>query len=160
MRYRDALLGVLVLAVLAAGAWWVRGRQTPDASVTASGSVPDVTRADASVDVGDLRFTLSILPRPPVAFDTLKLALRVTDRSGTTAVVPVEGLSLAFQMKMPMGDHRATWVPAGEGRYQAEVTLPMCGTGDPRWFAIVGGTVAGRPVSAVFRFDLSPPREP
>ena len=64
---------------------------------------------------------------------------------------------VSFEMKMPMGDHRYTLVAGTDGWQQAEVVLPFCPSGNPRWYAIVEGTVAGTPVTARFRLDLTTP---
>jgi hypothetical protein len=174
MRTADTFAGVLVLALVAGGVYWARGRsagpdepalresrdlggpgapdrQSPKPEGT---GIPDVTVADATVELDDLRVTLSMAPRPPVAFATTRFGVRV-ERGG--APVALEGGRIAFEMTMPMGDHRYTLVPGGEGWQRAEVVLPFCKSGNPRWFATVEGTVDGRRVTARFRLDLTRP---
>ncbi len=162
---RDSLLGLIVLALLAGGVHWARGPGVPAGGEpeglepppagAASDVLPDVTLADATEADGDVRVTLSVSPRPPVAFE--KNVFRVRVESGSGAVAALEGRRIFFEMVMPMGDHRYTLVPAADGWYEAEVVLPFCQSGNPRWFATVDGTVAGRPVVARFRLDLSRP---
>lgn len=172
MRTRDTLVGLIVLGLVIAGVVWVRGvqRSGPSASAERLGpppeplrarsspdtdaATPDVTVADGVVDVADLRVTLSVAPRPPVAFAKTQFRVRVESRG--TPVVP-EGGRISFEMTMPMGNHRYTLV-AGEGGWQeAEVVLPFCKSGNPRWHALVEGTVGGRPFAARFRVDLTRP---
>lgn len=165
MKLRETLLGLLVLALLAGGAWWVRGRGRAAAppgvpakageAAPPAAPLPDVTLADGSVDVGDVRLVLSA-DRPVVAF--AKARFRVRAESNGTAV-PLEGGRLSFEMTMPMGDHRYTLVPGTEGWQEAEVFLPMCRSGNRTWFATVEGSVAGKPRTAMFRLDLAPPHE-
>jgi hypothetical protein len=73
--------------------------------------------------------------------------------------VPLEAGRISFEMSMPMGDHRYSLVPAADGWQEAEAVLPLCGSGNRRWFATVEGTVAGRPISARFQLDLTPPED-
>lgn len=179
------LLGLLVLALVAGGAYWARHRpslssavpagQTESLATSSSATVragtshadalPDVTAADASVEVGNgLRLTLSVSPRPPVAFAKQRFRVRVehaaaqVSADGATSVpASLEGGRISFEMAMPMGDHRYTLVPGADGWQEAEVVLPFCKSGNPRWYAIVEGTVAGQPVVARFRLDLAKP---
>jgi hypothetical protein len=106
------------------------------------------------VDLGDVRLTLSVTPRPPVAFQKMRFRVRVESRG---LPVVLEGGRISFEMTMPMGDHRYA-LARGDGEWQeAEVVLPFCMSGDPRWYALVEGVVAGRPVIARFRLDLTKP---
>ena len=157
------LLGLVVLGLVVAGVYWSRLRPLPPAGPSAGHAMsadqqektPDVTTADASVDAGNARITLSVLPRPPVALSRKRFRVRVESKDG--APLALDGGRIAFEMTMPMGDHRYALVPGDAGWQEAEVVLPMCGSGDPRWHAIVEGTVAGRAVSARFRFELAKP---
>jgi hypothetical protein len=116
--------------------------------------VPDVTVADGTVELGDVRVTLSVTPRPPLAFAKLRFRVRVESAG---APLPLDGGRISFEMKMPMGEHRYTLVPGDDGWLEAEVVLPFCKSGNPRWYAVVDGTVAGRPIVARFRLDLTRP---
>lgn len=167
MKLREPLLGLLVVAALAAGVWWARGRSGAEdppkpaaggaesPAAVAEAPAPDVTLADASVDAGGVRLVLSA-ERPIVAFSKVRFRARAESNGAT---VPLEEGRLSFEMTMPMGDHRYVLVPAAGGWQEAEVVLPMCGSGKRTWFATLGGTVAGRPVSARFQLDLTPPAE-
>lgn len=166
MKSRDILLGLLVLTLLAGGVYWARGPGhapvgggpegvDPPMAGPAGDVRPDVTLADATEADGDVRLTLSVSPRPPVAFE--KNVFRVRVESGGGAVAALEGGRISFEMVMPMGDHRYSLVPAADGWYEAEVVLPFCKSGNPRWFATVEGTVDGRPVVVRFRLDLAKP---
>ena len=170
MKLRETLLGIFVLALVLGGAWWARGRSLagkplvvePAAKSAASGGVaetpmPDVTLADQVVDLRDIRLFLSVAPRPILAF--AKSRFRVRAESNGTPVALQDG-HLSFEMSMPMGVHRYTLVPSAEGWQEAEVVLPVCGSGHRRWFATVEGTVAGQTRTARFQLDLSPPSSP
>jgi len=165
MKFNSTLIGIVVLALVAAGVYWVRLRppspsagHMPTASARQGESddaLPDVTLADGSVDAGDVRITLSLTPQPPVAF--AKMRVRVRAESGGDPV-ELEGGRVSFEMEMPMGDHRYVLVQGEDGRQEAEVVLPLCPSGKRRWFATVEGTVAGRPRTARFRLDLAVPK--
>lgn len=160
MKLRETLLGLVVLALLAGGALWARGRgraERPAASPAAGleAPMPDVTLADGSVDAGGVRLVLSP-DRPVVAFEKARFRARAESNG---APVPLEEGRLSFEMEMPMGENRYALV-AGAGDWkEAEVVLPMCGSGKRTWFATLEGKVAGRPVSARYRLDLTPPAE-
>jgi hypothetical protein len=159
MNVKTTLLGITVLAVLAAGAWWARSPSpTATATVdTTSGddALPDVTLAEATADGGGVRITLSLSPNPPVAFEKIRVRVRVESAGSATVL---EGGRITFEMTMPMGDHQYSLVPADRGWQEAEVVLPSCPSGNRRWYATVEGTAAGRPRLARFRLDLKPTR--
>lgn len=156
---RDSLLGLIVLASIAGGVCWARGawRQQGAAARPMAGTgedtVPDITLADATAAGGDARVTLSVSPRPAVAFEKHVYRVRVESAGG--AAIAFEDGRIAFDMVMPMGDHRYSLVPAADGSYEAGVVLPFCQSGNPRWFVTVEGVVAGRPVVTRFRIDLA-----
>ena len=114
--------------------------------------MPDVTRADGAVEVAHVRVTLSVTPRPPAALAKERVRVRV---EADGAPVALDGGWISFEMAMPMGDHRYVLVPGADGWQEAEVVLPICTSGNPRWYAIVEGTVAGRPITARYRLDLT-----
>jgi hypothetical protein len=127
----------------------------------------DVTVADGVVGLGDIRVTLSVIPRPPVAFRKNRFRVRLESTSRRTAAdkpagapLALEGGRISFEMTMPMGEHRYTLVAGADGWQEADVVLPFCKSGNPRWYAIVEGAVAGRPVAARFRVDLTKPSAP
>ena len=120
-------------------------------------AMPDVTRGEASMNVGDVRVTLTVAPHPPIAFQENRFRVRVESANGP---VFLEDGRISFEMKMPMGDHRYSLVAGADGWQEAEVVLPMCGSGNPRWYAVVEGSVAGQPRTARFRFDLAKPAQP
>jgi hypothetical protein len=175
MRHKETVLGLLVLVTVLGGAYVARrsSHAPAGASVTAApagdahgapgrvmqapqddSALPDVTNADAVRDVQGVRITLSLATRPPVAFT--KQRFRVRAESNATPVMIDRG-EISFEMKMPMGDHRYTLVAVTNGWYESEVVLPLCPSGNPRWYAVVAGTVNGRPVAATFRLDLAKP---
>ena len=169
MNPRETLLGLLVLAAVLGGAWWARSRShagkpvagKSDASAatpggTAEALIPDVTLSDQAVELGDVRLSLSVAPRPIHPFE--KNRFRVRAESGGAPVALPNG-RISFEMVMPMGDHRYTLVPGAEGWHEAEVVLPLCKSGKRTWFATVEGTVAGRPRTARFQLDLTPTSE-
>ncbi len=168
MKLRETLLGLVVLAAVLGGVWWARARSragapppssAPASASAASGaaeaSLPDVTLADASVDLGDVRIVLSA-GRPIVAFAKSRFRVRA-EKDGT--VVPFGDGHISFQMTMPMGDHRYSLLGGEDGWHEAEAVLPLCKSGKRRWFATFEGTVAGKPRTARFRLDLTPPSE-
>jgi hypothetical protein len=164
MNSRSTLLGLVVLGLVAMGVFLARLRppsppaeHVPAASAgqaSEDDALPDATLADAVADAGGVRITLSLTPRPPVAFG--KIGVRVRAEAGGSAVA-LEGGRISFEMTMPMGDHRYSLVPGDQGWQAAEVVLPLCGSGERRWYATVEGTAAGRPRAARFRLDLTPP---
>ena len=128
MNIKTTLVGIALLAVLAAGAWWARSPSptattAPDALGQASGDddLPDVTLAAATADAGGVRITLSLSPTPPVAFAKTRVLVRA--EAGGSPVV-LEGGRVSFEMSMPMGDHRYSLVPGAEGWQEAAVVLP------------------------------------
>jgi hypothetical protein len=161
MNVKPTLLGLAVLAVLAAGAWWARSPSLPAAMAPTAGNpasgdedVPDVTLTAATVDAGGVGITLSLSPNPPVAFASTRVRVRAESAG---SVISLEGARVSFEMTMPMGDHRYSLVAGQDGWLEAEAVLPRCMSGNRRWYATVETTVAGQPRSARFRFDLAPP---
>jgi hypothetical protein len=154
VRIGQAVLGVVVLGLVLAGAIWARGRSQPAAATSAGAAVPDVTLADRAVDLGDVRIVLSVAPRPPLAFTATRCRVRA-ESGGVT--LPIEDGRLSFAMTMPMGEHRYRLVPGTDGWQEAAVVLPLCPSGTRRWFATVDGTIAGRPRSGRFQLELAPP---
>lgn len=166
-RVAETVLGLAVVAAIAATAFLVRtrGEDPPQAArggrVTEGGErmagtpadVPDISRADADIDLRDLHVLVSAGPRPLRAFARNRFRFRA-EKSGTP--VALSGASVSFTMTMPMGDHRHALVPAGDGWQQAEVVLPACPSGGGRWFGRLDFTVAGRARSARFTIELLP----
>lgn len=174
MKRRETVLGLLVLALVAGGVWWARGRGPAGSSTAAPASppkkagarpnnlvtaaeTPDVTLADQSADAGGVRISLSVSPRPIHAFEKLRFRVRA-DSAG--APLELAYSHLRFEMRMPMGDHNYRLIPRADGWMDAEVVLPLCGSGERRWFATVEGTVGGLRRSARFQLDLAPPPSP
>jgi hypothetical protein len=148
----STVVGLLVLALVAGGVMWTRSHgQAPPAAAT---DPPDITHAEATATIGDLRVTLAVTPTPPVAFATNRYRVRVERRGGP---VTLSDGRLSFEMAMPMGDHRYSLVATPDGAYEAVVVLPMCQSGTPRWLATIEGTASGVPVRARFRLDLAKP---
>lgn len=179
MKLRETLLGLLVLALVLGGVWWVRGRSpaekkpaapapagkagagtaraaTAPRIVTAT-ETPDVTLADQTADAGGVRLSLSVATRPILAFT--KVRFRVHADSGGVPL-DLSYAHLIFEMAMPMGNHNYRLIPAAGGWQEAEVVLPCCQNGNRRWYATVEGTVGGLRRSARFQFDLTPPSSP
>jgi hypothetical protein len=167
VKLRETLLGLLALAIVAGGAWWARGRRVaerapaaeaakaPAAAAADPASLPDVTLADAFVDAGGVRLVLSA-DRPIVAFTKVRFRARA-EKDGRA--VPIGDGRLSFEMSMPMGDHRYSLLGGEDGWQEAEVVLPMCKSGKRTWYATLEGSVAGAPVAARWRLDLTPPAE-
>jgi len=167
-RVAEVVLGLALVAAIAAVSFAVRQRQadvagaSPPAGTGAIGAldadVPDVTRADATLDLEDVRITVSAGPRPLRAFSRNRFRFRA-ETSG--APVALADAVVSFTMSMPMGDHRHALVPASDGWQDAEAVLPLCPSGKRRWFGRLDFTVGGRARSARFAFDLAaPPRQP
>jgi hypothetical protein len=154
MRRREILLGLAVLGLVLGGVFWARGRVAPvRAAVAAGDELPDVTLQDAVAELDGVTLTLSVAPRPAVAFANHRWRVRAVTRG---AAVPIDDGRLTFEMAMPMGDHRYRLVPAGDGWHEAEAVLPSCPSGKRRWFATFDGTIAGGERTARFRVDLAP----
>jgi hypothetical protein len=152
----ETVVGLAVVAGLAAAYLAVRERQSPAAErATPAGELADVTRADAVIDVGDFRLRVSAGPRPLRALAPNRFRFRAEGAGGPRAL---EGAVVSFTMEMPMGDHRHPLVAAADGWQEAEAALPVCLSGRRRWFGTLGFTLDGRPRSARFAFDLTPPR--
>ena len=157
VRARDTILGLAVLALVLAGVVATRGRRhagttTPEGA--AENMMPDVTRADGTVDLGDARLTLSVSPRPPVAFARQHVRVRVESNGAPLAL---EDGRISFEMAMPMGDHQYVLAPEDDGWTTAEVVLPLCLLESQRWRALIEGTVAGRRRAVTFQLELAPP---
>jgi len=142
-----------VVVAIAAASLAVRQRQAArDGSLSAD--LPDVSRADATLDLGDVRIVLSAGPRPLLAFARNRFRFRA--EAGGAPVALADGV-VSFTMAMPMGDHRHALVPASDGWQEAEAVLPLCPSGRRRWFGRLDFTLAGRARSARFAFDLATP---
>ena len=172
---KNSLLGLLVLAVLAGGFYWVRVAHAPSttasmspvtggesaspashrvATAASDAMLPDLTSGEATVNDGDVRVTVTVTPNPPVAFKENRFRVSVESADGPVAL---ERPQISFEMVMPMGDHRYALVPTPDGWLEAAVVLPMCASGNPRWYATVEGMVAGEPHTARVRLDLAKP---
>lgn len=170
MNSRDTTIGIVVLGLLLGGAYFTRTRSTPAPSssqaTTRRGSPPtsdetahDVTLRDVSTDIENgVRLTLSVSPRPPVAFAPLDVRVRVESRTEDPVAATVDDVRATFEMEMPMGEHRYALLAGTDGWYHADVTLPLCASGNPRWFVTVEASVSGRPIRDRFRLDLTGPR--
>ena len=128
MNIKSTLVGIVLLAVLAAGVWCARSPSptastAPDARAPVAGddALPDVTLAEGTAEVGEVRITLSLSPNPPVAFATFRVRVRVEANGAPTLL---ENGRVSFEMGMPMGDHRYTLVPGDAGWQEAAVVLP------------------------------------
>lgn len=160
---RDTAVGLAVVALIVAGSLVARGRQVPRATtppapvpagaVATPSSPPDVTAADATVDLGEIRVLVSAGPRPlrPFARNRYRFRAEVGGQP-----VRLEEASISFTMSMPMGDHRYSLLPAAEGWQEAEAVLPLCPSGKRRWFGDLAFRLAGKARSARFQFDLKP----
>jgi hypothetical protein len=118
-----------------------------------SADVPDVSRADAEIDLRDLHVLVSATPRPLRAFARNRFRFRA-ERNG--AALPLPGATVSFAMAMPMGDHRYSLVTAANGWQETEVVLPACPSGQRRWFGRLDFQLAGKARSARFTIELLP----
>jgi hypothetical protein len=161
-RGAETLLGLVVAAALAVAVLAVRERHAGSPAAVSGGApaadVPDISWVDATLDLGDVRITVSAGPRPLLAFSRNRFRFRA-EASG--APVVLADAVVSFTMTMPMGDHRHALVPAADGGQEAEAVLPLCPSGKRRWFGRLDFTLDGRARSARFAFDLAPPaRQP
>jgi hypothetical protein len=158
MGKRPSTVGLVILGLLIIGVFWARdARHGPEFAAAGGGAAPDVTLEDRTVDLGDVRLTLSIVPRPVTALARHRYRIRI-ECDG--AVLPVEDGRLSFAMDMPMGDHRYTLVAGPDGWYEADVTLPICQSGRHRWSATVDGRAGGERRRATFLVDVGPAGSP
>jgi hypothetical protein len=156
---KSTLIGFLVLVLVAGGVYLARRSPVPSqgaAAGQASGdeALPDVTLADGTVDLGDVRIVMSLAQRPPVAFARTRVLVRAEQNGSAVALA---GGMISFEMAMPMGDYRYSLVPAAQGWYAAGVPPPPCSSGPRRWYATIEGAAAGRSRTARFRLDVTPP---
>ena len=123
MNIKTTLVGMALLAVLAAGAWWARSPSPTAAPALVAGddALPDVTLADGTADAGGVPITLSVTPNPPVALATFHVRVRA-EANGSPAAI--EAGRVSFEMAMPMGDHRYSLAPGNAGWQEAAVVLP------------------------------------
>jgi hypothetical protein len=133
MKNRDVIVGVVLVALIAAGVFFVRSRSAPTevpAGQAAGGSpeptttddaLPDATTADATAEIGGLRLTLSLTPKPPVVLEAFQARVRA-EADGMP--VALENGRISFEMVMPMGDHRYSLVSGDDGWHEAAVVLP------------------------------------
>ena len=152
-RVAEIVLGLVVVAAIAAVSFAVRQRQAAGGGSRAA-DVPDVSRADATLDLGAVRIVVSAGPRPLLAFSRNRFRFRA-ERAG--APVALADAVVSFTMTMPMGDHRHALVPAADDWQEAEAVLPLCPSGNRRWFGDLDFTLDGRAHSARFAFDLAAP---
>ena len=152
-RGQQTALGLAVAAALAAAALAVRQRQAAPAGAPAA-DLPDVSQVDATLDLGDVRVSVSAGPRPLLAFARNRFRFRAEKDGGT---VPLADGVVSFTMTMPMGDHRHALVAAPVGWHEAVAALPLCPSGNRRWFGTLDFTLEGRARSVRFAFDLEPP---
>ena len=153
LRVGETVVGLAVVVAIAAASLAVRQRQAArDGSPAAD--VPDVSRTDATLDLGDVRIVVSAGPRPLLAFARNRFRFRA--EAGGAPVALADAV-VSFTMAMPMGDHRHALVPASDGWQDAEAVLPLCPSGKRRWFGRLDFTLAGRARSARFAFDLAAP---
>jgi hypothetical protein len=156
-RVAETVVGLAVVVAIAAAALAVRQRRAArDGSPSAD--VPDVSRADATLDLGDVRVVASAGPRPLLAFARNRFRFRA--EAGGAPVALADAV-VSFTMAMPMGEHRHPLVPASDGWQTVEAVLPLCPSGKRRWFGRLDFTLAGRARSARFAFALqTPPGSP
>ena len=129
MNVRSTIAGLVVIALVTVGIFWARrpGPSTArrpaaaEKSGQAEESLPDVTVAEGTAEVGGVRITLALTPNPPVALETFRVRVRA-EANGSTAAI--ENGRVSFEMAMPMGDHRYTLVPGEAGWLEAAVVLP------------------------------------
>ena len=86
------------------------------ATAVSDAMLPDITAGEAFVNAGDVRITLSVEPRPPVAFQKNRFRVRAESPNGP---VVLENGRISFEMTMPMGDHRYALVPGADGWQEA-----------------------------------------
>ena len=100
----------------------------------------DAGRAPCTLDAGDLRVTLDLSPRPPVALQELAAMVRVS-RGGA----PLPGAAVSLELSMPgmyMGENRIVLAPA-DGGYAGKGVLVRCASGRRDWSAEVVVRPAG-----------------
>jgi hypothetical protein len=155
LRAAETVVGLAVVVAIAAASLAVRQRQAAREG-SPSADVPDVSRADATLDLGDVRIVVSAGPRPLLAFARNRFRFRA--EAGGAPVALADAV-VSFTMAMPMGDHRHALVPESDAWQGAEAVLPLCPSGKRRWFGRLDFTLAGRARSARFAFDLAAPRD-
>ncbi|MEW6756061.1 MAG: hypothetical protein AB1505_34550 [Candidatus Latescibacterota bacterium] len=151
MRQRDLVLGSLLVAAMATAVAVARGRGGTDHLGV---DLPDLSQHDARLEVGGVAVTVEAA-RPIRALAQSRLLFRFEQAGGQP--LAVEEAVVSFTMRMDMGPHRYSLVPAFRpGWLQAEFVLPACPSGNRRWYGILAFTLSGRPLATRFRFDLEP----
>lgn len=163
MNTARLIAGILVVAALAAGIWFVRGLQQdrgegppPAAGPGEAHAVPDVTRDDAVLDLDGPRVRVAVEGRPIRASRPVRWRVRFEDAHG--GVLEPAAAVLKFNMDMDMGRHHyALFADPEPGWYAAEAAIPMCPSGRTRWYGILEATLdGGSPLRGRFLFDLAP----
>ena len=161
MNSRQAL-GLVVAAVVLTGAYLARANHlaphVDETSATAAAQPagvppPDVTLADQTVTSGELRVTLSVMPRPVAAFRPFTVRVRAESRG---RAVVLDDAHATFAMDMPMGVPRVALARSAEWN-EGTVQLPLCFSGGGGWTVIIDGHAGDRIVAARFHLDLARP---
>lgn len=108
----------------------------------------DLNRQSCAVEVpGGGSIELAITPNPIPVVKPLQVAATFT------GVAP-KLVELDFQgVLMNMGYNRVALAAAGDGRYGAEATIPVCVTGRMQWRATLMVETASQRIAVPFLFD-------
>lgn len=146
-RASDLLLILALLAVIAAG-YLYSDLLLPKADVTVQplpGCDLQKTPCRAGLPGGG-NLELSISPRPIPLAAPIRVEVKIAGLPAETVEVDFAGVS------MNMGYNRPRLAAAGDGRFTAEATLPVCVTGEMDWGATVLLEAGRRRFSVPFRF--------
>ncbi|AVY93198.1 MULTISPECIES: hypothetical protein [Microvirgula] len=113
-------LALIVLALIKAGVAWYWWHNRTDTVAAVELRCPDLAQACA---LGDSGATLTFVSPPQHS------APFVVEIAGADAT-PTAGFDM---VGMSMGVARYRFVPAGDGRWRARITLPVCVTGSSDW---------------------------
>lgn len=139
-----ALAAMLVLAILAK-ALFLAPRGPALLALDETCSLSGGSCVMSLPDGGRLELTLG--PRPIRLLSPLHLEIRVSGSEVRALEVDFSGVSV------PMAFNRAYLVPAGDGVYGAQASLPICTTGRMVWQATVLLQHGNRQLLAPFRFE-------
>jgi hypothetical protein len=108
----------------------------------------DLNQAACTAEMaGGGRVELAIAPHPIPVIRPLKATVSLTGMTASKVEVDFAGVA------MDMGLNRITLLPAGNGSYAGETTIPVCVTGRMLWRATVVVETDRQRIAVPFQFE-------